>query len=40
MSENIFDCSIVGGGRLGAVGEGPQPGWGSTRQKGCVPSHE
>ncbi len=24
MSDNIFDCIIVGGGRLGAAGEGPQ----------------
>ena len=25
MSESIFDYIIVGGGRLGAEGEGPQP---------------
>ena len=25
MSESIFDYIIVGGGRLGAAGEGPQP---------------
>jgi hypothetical protein len=40
MNNNIFDYIIVGGGRLGAAGEGPQRHWGSTRQKGCVPSHE
>ncbi len=24
MNENIFDCTIMGGGRPGAEGEGPQ----------------
>ena len=34
MNENIFDYIIAGAGRLGAVGEGPQPQLGIAPAEG------